>query len=143
MRRMILVIVLALTLGAAIPGSSAVAPQSVGAHAADCPVSVYAPYWHLGKIEGFATFSCHSARYRLVVYVCGGVNGNGYCKNGATASCGVLSCGELTKYTSCSAPYAGPYWIYIGAKLQSQNNLGQWSSEYWTFGPGAWFSPGC
>ena len=130
-------------MGAAVPGSSAVAPQSASAHAADCPVRAFAPYWHLGKIEGFATINCHAARYKLTVYMCGGVNGSGYCFNGAEARCGVFSCNELAKYVSCTPYYQGPYWFYIGAKLQSQNAAGQWSSEYWTFGPGAWFSPGC
>jgi hypothetical protein len=138
-KRSLLAVVLALSVilpGLALTPAPSIDPPSVAAHATDCPVYVsgLVQYAASGIIDGFARIDCHSSKYRLTMYICGGPAG---CRSVSTATCSlIVGCSKLTASGTCTVRYSGPYTSYGGAYLQNYNLLyDRWENGKWTWGP--------
>lgn len=118
-------------------------PQSAAAAATDgCRVDHWYPSADGSKIYYRASMSCSTqTSYRMTLYLCGGVNGQGYCGHGVST---FTNFGQyLGVQTNCGIVYAGPWWFYNGVKLEHRNSFLNWDYTRWFFGPGAWLQGSC
>jgi hypothetical protein len=135
-KRLLVIALLMVSLIPVLSIGSRVSVPEVSAHATDCPVYVsgLVQYAASGIIDGFARIDCHSSKYRLTMYICGGPAG---CRSVSTATCSlIVGCSKLTASGTCTVRYSGPYTSYGGAYLQNYNLLyDRWENGKWTWGP--------
>ena len=135
---MVVIALAALGMGAASPD-----PQAVSAAATDSCAStgIWTPTSDGSRIYYRANISCSTTSlYKITIYLCGGINGNGYCGNSKSAE---IFGKYLDIRHNCAIRYSGPYWLYTGVKVQSPNYYGQPANDRWFFGPGAYVQGSC
>jgi hypothetical protein len=138
-KRFTLAVVLALVV--ILPGFTPTATPSASAAIDGCNVSATHTIsnTHTIYLQGSAWCSNYQSLNSpsLTLYMCGGINGNGYCYPGKkVASVFWGSSGVHGWY--CTKIYTGPYWVYVGAKVQLHNGQSEWA-----FGPGVWSQGSC
>ena len=43
----------------------------------------------------------------------------------------------------CTITQSGPYWSYVGVKVEARTVQGTWGDARWFWGPGAWIQGSC
>ena len=154
MRRALVAVLIVLSflglgaVGTQIGTTSLMLPQPIGVETALAAATdtcgrnyITEPQNSGGRIYYKANFTCSTLTlYKMTVYLCGGVNGSGYCGFGVSKE---IFSNYLTVGGSCAVRYSGPYWLYTGVKIQSPNYYGQPANDRWFFGPGAWVQGSC
>ena len=159
MRRLLIALAIVLglsglgTLGTQIGTTSLTLPQPIGidsalaAYTDGCTGAGYmlwAPQASGGTIAYKGGFGCGSSYiYKATLYLCGGVNGNGYCANGRSWTASGRTCCHAFPSQFCTVRYSGPYWLYAGIKVEDLTVYGTWGDARWFYGPGAWVQGSC